>query len=97
MTLPFDMEVYTKQLVRSNSHNVESRESNSTSCRSINSGDLGHVSNAIPITKSYIRSCPESPTTILNTSMTSRGKLSSSHISLGLGNLFKLDRHPYSD
>ena len=36
MTLPFDMEVYTKQLVRSNSHNVGSRESNSTSCRSIN-------------------------------------------------------------
>ena len=63
MTLPFDMEVYTKQLVRSNSHNVgePGKQFNKLSINQIQA-KFGHVSNAIPITKSFICSCPESPT-----------------------------------
>ena len=61
MTLPFDMEVYTKRLLRSNSHNVggaQSRESNSTSCRSIKIQPNFDMSATL--TKSSICSCPES-------------------------------------
>ena len=61
------MEVYTKQLVRSNSHNVESRESNSTSCRSINSGEFGSCqqrNSHYQIIYSFVPVLsPDSPTT----------------------------------
>ena len=58
MTLPFDMEVYTKQLVRSNSHNVgePGKQFNKLSInqfrRNLDMSESPNLSNAIPITKS---------------------------------------------
>ena len=59
MTLPFDMEVYTKQLLRSNSHNVgePGKQFNKLSINQIQA----KFDMSATLTKSSICSCPESP------------------------------------